>query len=208
MSEELLPNYRKPEGEAGRQVIEKMYTGHDTITRALVNLLQPQKDDVALDVGCGGGLALSLLAEKAAKAYGVDYSEISVEKATEFNRDAVREGRVVVQQSDVITMPFATETFSLITAIETVYFWDRVEDCYAKIFQVLKPGGRFAILCDSWLAADGPVNQPEPDRMDILRLNLYSPEDFATALKKAGFADVQSREITDNRCLCIIARKS
>lgn len=206
MSEELLPNYRKPEGEAGRQVIEKMYAGHDAITRALVDVLRPHKDDVVLDVGCGGGLALSLLAEKAGKAYGIDYSEVSVEKAAEYNRDAVREGRVVVQQSDVVNMPFADATFSLITAIETVYFWDRVGDCYARIYRALKPGGRFAILCDAW--RDGAVTVNEPDRMDILRLNLYSPEDFASALKEAGFAAVESREITADRCLCVIARKA
>ncbi len=206
MSEELLPNYRKPVGEAGREVIEKMYVGHAPMTRVFVDVLQPRPDDVVLDVGCGGGLAVSLLAEKAAKVYGIDYSDVSVEKAAEYNCDAVREGKVVIQRSDVAGMPFADEMFSLITAIETVYFWDRVDDCYSRIFQALKPGGRFAVLCDAWRDGEHIVNEPEC--MDILRLNLYSPEEFASALGKAGFAAVESREITAERCLCVIAQKS
>lgn len=205
MSEELLPHYRKPVGDAGREVIEKMYVGHAAMTRAFVDALQPGKADVALDIGCGGGLALSLIAASGARAYGIDYSELSVEKAREYNRDAVCEGRVTVEQSDVLHMPFADETFSLVTAIETVYFWDQIEECYARIYRALKPDGRFAIVCDSWREGDAIVNEPE--RMDVLRLNLYSPEDFAAALGKAGFVDVESRVITDERSLCVIARK-
>ncbi|MCD8350583.1 MAG: class I SAM-dependent methyltransferase [Planctomycetaceae bacterium] len=205
MSDELLPNYRKPVGEAGREVIAKMYVGHAPMTRLLVDVLQPKKDDVALDVGCGGGLAVSLLAEKAEKVYGVDYSDISVEKAREYNRDAVHEGRVIIQQADVLGIPFPDGTFSLVTAIETVYFWDRVEECYRKIFQLLKPGGRFAILCDAWRDGDGIVN--EPDRMDVLRLHLYSPDQYAASLTGAGFAKVESRVINDDRALCVIASK-
>lgn len=206
MSDELLPNYRKPVGEGGKEVIEKMYIGHGPMTVAFVDFLQPREDDVVLDIGCGGGLALSLMAQKAAKAYGVDYSDVSVEKATEYNRDAVGEGRVVVQQSDVLGMPFADGMFSLVTAIETVYFWDHLEDCYARIFRALKPGGRFAILCESWRNGDEAVN--EPDHMDVLHLNLYSPAEYAAALGKAGFSSVESRELTDERCLCVVAKKS
>lgn len=206
MFEELLPNYRKPVGDAGKEVIEKMYAGHAAMTRAFVDLLWPRKDDVVLDVGCGGGLALSLLAEKAARTYGIDYSEVSVEMAAEYNRDAVREGRVVVRQAEAARLPFGDASFSLVTAIETVYFWDDVDACYAGIHRVVKPGGRFALLCHAWRSGDRVVNEPE--RMDVLRLNLYGPEDFAADLGKAGFADIDAMEITDERCLCVIARKN
>lgn len=203
--DDLLPHYRKPVGEAGKEVIEKMYVGHAAMTRAFVELLRPEKADIVLDVGCGGGLAISLLAAKAAKVYGIDYSEVSVEKALEYNRDAVREGRVDVRQAEVLDMPFTNEMFSLVTAVETVYFWDRVEDCYARIFRALKPGGRFAIACDSWREGDRMIN--EPDHMDVLHLNLYSPEQFAAAFMGAGFADVESKIIANESCLCVIARK-
>ena len=205
MSEELLPHYRNPVGEGGREVIERMYSGHAAMTRALVAVLEPKEDDVILDVGCGGGFAISLFAQRAMKVYGIDHSELSVEKALAFNADAVREGRVAVEKASVLDMPFADGMFTLVTALETVYFWDRAPECYARIFRALRPGGRFAILVEAWLDGDTPVNEPE--RMDILRMKLYSPEEFAADLRAAGFDAVEWREITDDRTLCVIAHK-
>ncbi|MCC8108973.1 MAG: class I SAM-dependent methyltransferase [Planctomycetes bacterium] len=205
MSVEELSNYRKPVGKAGEAVVEKMYVGHADMTRAFVDVLKPAPDDVVLDVGCGGGFAISLLAEKAAMVYGIDYSDVSVAKAEAYNRDAVKAGRVIVRQAEVLDMPFDRGLFSLVTAIETVYFWERVDDCYKAVYDILKPAGRFAILMTSWKNGDAIVNEPE--HMDILRLNLYSPDEFAASLKQAGFSSVEWRELTDDRCLCVIATK-
>lgn len=129
-------------------------------------------------------------------------TEISVEKAIEFNRHAISEGRAVIEQSDVLGMPFRDEMFSLVTAIETVYFWDRIEECYARLFRSIMPGGRIALVCEAWRDATGNVN--EPDGMDILRLNLYSPKEFAAALTNAGFINISTQEITPDRCLCVL----
>ncbi|MCC8164723.1 MAG: class I SAM-dependent methyltransferase [Planctomycetes bacterium] len=205
MSVEDLSNYRKPVGKAGEEVVEKMYVGHADMTRAFVDVLNPAPDDVVLDVGCGGGLAIKLLAEKAAMVYGIDYSDVSVAKAEAYNRDAVKAGRVIVKQAEVLDMPFDRGLFSLVTAIETTYFWDRVDDCYRAIHDILKPAGRFAVLVHAWKNGDETVNEPE--HMDVLRLNLYSPDEYAASLKKAGFASVEWRELTDDRCLCVIAKK-
>lgn len=204
MSDELLPNYRKPVGEPGRAVIEKMYAGHADMTGKFVTILNPQKEDVVLDVGCGGGLAVALMAEKAGRVCGIDYSDVSVEKALEYNRDAVREGRVSIQRAEVRSAPFEAASFSLITAIETVYFWDDPEQCFGALRRLLKPGGRFAILTEAWKDGDATVNEPERG-MDILRLNLYSREEFAAMLGNAGFAEVECGEDPDDRWLRVIA---
>lgn len=168
-----------------------MHIDHAPMTRAFIELLQLRDTDIVLDIGSGGGLALSLLAGKTAKAYGIDYSEVSVEKAREYNRKAVSAGKAGIQQASVLDMPFAAKTFSLITASGAVYFWDRVEDRYASIYRMLKPGGRFAMLFHAWLNGDRIVNEPE--RMDILRLNLHSPDqnlDDTLAFLAQGLFDI------------------
>lgn len=205
MSDQLLPNYRKPVGELGKVVIDKMNVGHNPMIRAVVKLLAPRTDDVVLDAGCGGGLAVSLLAEKAGRVFGIDYSDVAVEAARERNKQAMEEGRVDIRRSDVLDMPFDRETFSLVTAFETIYFWDDIEGCFRKIRQAVKPGGRFATVVEAWREGDRIVN--EPDRMDILRLNLYSADQLTGYLKQAGFARVEILRDPDEHWLCVVGHK-
>ena len=58
---------------------------------------------------------------------GVDYSELSVQRASRENRRAIQEGRSEILQADAANLPFAENTFDLATAIETIYFWPNPE---------------------------------------------------------------------------------
>ena len=79
----------------------------------------------------------------------VDYSELSVEKAKEYNKAMIAAGRCEVLQGDVPDLQLPKETFDLATAFETIYFWPGLEKCFSRVTKVLKPGGYFMICNES-----------------------------------------------------------
>jgi len=97
-----------------------------------------------LDVGCGGGRTISKLAAMASegKVFGIDYSEDSVAAARRTNARWIDIGRVEIEQGSVSQLPFADDSFDLVTAIETHLFWPDLPNDFRKIFRVLKPGAR------------------------------------------------------------------
>ena len=56
-------NPRKPEGEDGKKMLERMNESHHNVTGWALSLWEIQGNDNILDIGCGGGAALSRMAE-------------------------------------------------------------------------------------------------------------------------------------------------
>ena len=40
-------------------------------------------------------------------------------------------------------LPFRGETFDVITAFETIYFWPDISEVFKKVYKILKIGGTF-----------------------------------------------------------------
>lgn len=55
-------NPRKPEGEDGKKMLERMNESHHNVTGWALSLWEIQGNDNILDIGCGGGAALSRMA--------------------------------------------------------------------------------------------------------------------------------------------------
>lgn len=201
----FMSNFRKPRGLVGSMVVRMMNKGHAPMTRAVVERLDIGGDEVILDIGCGGGMAIKMMAEKAASVYGIDISEVSVARALETNSQAVRENRVQVTASDVLGMPFKDDTFSLVTAFETVYFWDEIGDCFERIHRAVKPGGRFAVTVEAWTLPDGGNNFPK--FFSAVKPNLYSPEELSGMLHRAGFPRTSIMENEAEHWLCVVGWK-
>ncbi len=66
----------------------------------------------AVDLGCGGGRNAGELLKMYPKAHvtAIDYSELSVAKAKEYNKDMITVGRYMVQQGDVSNLKLAKES--------------------------------------------------------------------------------------------------
>ena len=139
---ELIINARKPVGELGDKLLDRMNESHESLAQWGVSHLDISKDDVILDIGCGGGVNVErFLSMTENMVYGLDYSEIAVEKSTKLNQDAIDEGRCEVIQGSVSELPFEDKTFDIVTGFETVYFWpDFVNDC-KEVRRVLKDDG-------------------------------------------------------------------
>ena len=111
-----------------------------------------------MDAGCGGGANVAVWLKQCPKGRvtGMDYSEISVAETRKINDAAIKAGQCDVVQGNAAAMPFQAETFDVVSAFETVYFWPGLEACFAEVNRVMKRGGTFMICneCDGTNAAD------------------------------------------------------
>lgn len=121
----FFQNTCKPKGFAGKIMVNMMNTGHAALAEWGLTHIKIRDDDFCLDIGCGGGANLKRLLGKSSNGHitGVDYSEVSVQKSKKLNRAAIQEGRCEVLQGNVMNLPFSENTFHLVTAFETIYFW-------------------------------------------------------------------------------------
>ena len=211
---ELIINARKPVGELGDKLLDRMNESHESLAQWGVSHLDISKDDVILDIGCGGGVNVErFLSMTENKVYGLDYSEIAVEKSTKLNQDAIDEGRCEVIQGSVSELPFEDKTFDIVTGFETVYFWpDFVNDC-KEVRRVLKDDG-IMFICNEAIPDEEDERQKE--LIDLLDMKIFSEDEFDEYLREAGFSDIicfsksgpdsLNRELVTG-WLCVIARK-
>ena len=206
---ELFKNYvsqtRKPEGFLGKVMLSGMNSGHAKLADwGFVHLpeITPEK---AVDLGCGGGRNAGQLLKMYPKAHvtAIDYSELSVAKAKEYNKEMIEEGRCDVQQGDVSILELPEETFDLATAFETIYFWPGLEKCFAQVARVLRSGGIFMICNES----DGTDAVSLKFGKIIDGMNNYTSEQIEAALKKAGFSETSSDHHPSKPWITTIAKK-
>ena len=142
---------RKPEGVLGKMMVNGMNGGHAKMADWGLSHLTTIAPEEIVEVGCGGGRNAGELLKKypSAKVTAIDYSEVSVGIATEYNAEAIKSGRCTVQQGDVSALTLPEGKYDLATAFETIYFWPGLEKCFAQVAKVLKPGGVIMIVNES-----------------------------------------------------------
>lgn len=207
MIKKLTVNARNPKGVWGALMIKKMNKGHARMTKWALSQLAPEKEGVLLDIGCGGGNAVALLAQAApfSKVYGIDYSQLSVEKASARNKNAIREGRVKILCSGVSSMPFQDRSVDLATAVETIYFWPDLKHDFKEVFRVLKDGGRFCVVCEMVKNSDGTGAHTEV--ADFLKLHYLTREEIERLFIAAGFKNITVRTKDDSGWLMAAGTK-
>ena len=206
-NKELIVNARKPVGELGHQILDRMNKSHETMAQWGVSHFDIKEDDLILDIGCGGGKNLERFAEQitTGKVVGLDYSEVSVEKSIELNRKAIDEGKVEVIQGSVSEMPFEDNTFNIITGFETIYFWPDFINDLKEVNRVLKKDG-FVFFCNEAVYREGEMEKYE-DLVELLDMNIYSEDVLKESLEKTGFKDFKAYINDENDWICIIAKK-
>ena len=120
----MFKQFRKPTGWMAKFAGLGMNREHEKVWRWGLEHVAIQPDAIILDVGCGGGGAVKILAQAASrgKVYGVDYSEDVLPTARRVNQALVKQGRVEIKHGSVSDLPFPDDTFDLATAFETTIF--------------------------------------------------------------------------------------
>ena len=205
---ELIKNARKPVGELGHQILDRMNESHESMAMWGVSHFDIKKDDKILDIGCGGGRNIERFASQISKdgrVVGIDYSQVSVEKSISLNQDAIDEGIVNVLQGSVSEMPFYDETFDIVTGFETIYFWPDFINDLKEVNRVLKKGG-LVFFCNEAVYHEGEMEKYD-ELVDLLDMKIYSEDFLKQSLKESGFNDFKSFINKENDWICILARK-
>ncbi len=201
----FLNQTRKPEGTLGKLMLSSMNSGHAKLADWGLSHLPELSPERIVELGCGAGRNAGELLKKYPQAHvtAIDYSPLSVQKAEEYNRESIAAGRCVVGQGDVSDLHLPNESFDLATAFETVYFWPGIENCFAQVAKVLKPGACFLICNESdGLDATGKKFEKIIDGMKV-----YTAEELETALRKAGFTEVHTDRYASKPWITVLARK-
>ncbi|MEQ1866626.1 MAG: methyltransferase domain-containing protein [Micropepsaceae bacterium] len=169
-----------------------------------IDALDVQPHDHIVDVGCGHGRSLGVIAARASKGRvaGADPSELMVEIAVERNRKLVKAHRVDVAIASVDALPFADGAFDKALCVHVIYFCENLDAALREIARVLKPGGRLALVFRT--DADKAAVRAFP--AEVYRFRPFS--EVTAALKDAGFGVVERRTEPGREPVHLIATKS
>jgi ubiquinone/menaquinone biosynthesis C-methylase UbiE len=210
-ADKVIDQCRKPYGLLGRFILWGMNRQHSKLTDWGLSHVSIKKTDTILDVGCGGGRTISKLAEMASdgKVHGIDYSEESITSAHRKNTRWIDIGRVSIREGTVSQLPFADNTFDLVTAIETHLFWPDLPNDFREILRVLKPLGALLIVAEIYKGGrhlEG-VRKQIFDKHLAANMNLLTPDEHRELFANAGFVDVQIVERIEKGWICAFGRK-
>ncbi len=159
-------------------------------------LLSFQPDRQLLDIGCGTGRLLELLAEKLPEAEltGLDLVPNMLQQARER-----LDNRVCLVQGDAEQLPFADQAFDMVVSSSTFQWLVQLDRCFGEIVRVLRPGGRFVFslfgqgtleeLQLSWRSALAGCRRPDIAQQHDGTHRFHTAEQVSVALSAAGFCN-------------------
>jgi SAM-dependent methyltransferase len=179
--------------------------------RWAVGLLDVAPDDRILEIGCGHGVAVSLVCERLAALGGtgsitaIDRSGTAIDRAARRNAGHVAAGRALLRLADLadsadLTGLLATgERFDTAFAVNVNLFWTRPAGAeLATIAAMLRPGGVLRLVYEP----------PDAGRLDRLAGAITAALDahgFATTVTMGGEADGAAPGRP--RLLCVSGRR-
>lgn len=195
-----------PEADVGIQTLKRMNVAHnDGSLWAISKLnLDENKQLNILDIGCGGGQNLLNLSIKFKNStlFGIDYSPTSISLSNEICQGI--KNRVFLEVLDVHKMSFSDSKFDLVTAFETLYFWENLDIAFNEIKRVLKKDGKFMIFLEG--TTKQTLEKWENLGEGIKLKNKLNPTEVKEILNKNGFLNVEIYSKDKSEKTCIVAK--
>ena len=153
--------------------------------------------DHVLEIGCGGGHAVSLLCERLRHGgvTAIDRSSLQVERARERSSAWVAAGRARIMQVELADAPavLGTGRYDRVLAINVNAFWTAPEPSFTALAALLAPGGRAYLVYEP----------PSPARLREARRIL--PE--LVARGGLEVVDVRTAAFRRRHGICIVGQR-
>jgi len=127
-----------------------------------------------LEVACGAGQGLGLLAKKAKRVFGGDFTEKLLRGGMRYYR-----GRIPFIRLDAHYLPFKNESFDVILLYEALYYLSKPEIFFSEVKRLLRKGG---ILLIAMVNKDWKEFNPSP-----YSTHYFSVPELEELLKRYGF---------------------
>jgi ubiquinone/menaquinone biosynthesis C-methylase UbiE len=143
----IFQQFQQPTGWLGWLVGQLMAKKNRDRSEWVIGLMEIQPDDRILEVGFGSGVDIDRVSALATEGLvaGIDHSEVMVQQAKKRNATAIRAKRVELQCAAASSIPYASDMFDKLFAINVAQFWANPLDELTELQRVLKPGGFIAL---------------------------------------------------------------
>jgi SAM-dependent methyltransferase len=168
-----------------------------------VELLGISAGDRVIDIGCGPGAMLELIARQNpdAKIVGIDPSPAMIQVATGRNAQAIGSGQTRILQAKVEDVPGQVGQFDKALCAHVIYFWNDLETRLDAIGSLLESRGKLSILYNPKGAAK---TESFPDSI----YTFYETDELQAALDRAGFSVISFEELRENGPVVLIAERT
>lgn len=166
-----------------------------------VDLIRVKPGQKILDVGCGvGGPMRAIASHSRANVVGITINDYQVKRATLHNKKAGLDSLCEVVCGNFLQMPFADNSFDGAYSIEATCHAPKLEEVYAEVFRVLKPGALYVSY--EWVTTDKYKGE-DAEHVEVIQgiergdalPGLRSYSDIAETAKKVGFEVVQEKDL-------------
>jgi SAM-dependent methyltransferase len=130
--------------------------------------VQVEPGQLVLDIGCGVGVLLALVADRGAKAFGLDASEALIAAARRRLPDADLRG------GDMESLPYEDDSFDLVTGFNSFFFADDIVAALREAHRVAKPGA--PVVIQVW----GPHERNDLEAMKAIARPFMPPRPAGT----------------------------
>ncbi|SEN64903.1 demethylmenaquinone methyltransferase / 2-methoxy-6-polyprenyl-1,4-benzoquinol methylase [Halorientalis persicus] len=156
---------------------------NEEMRTASIDLLDIERDDRVLDIGCGTGFATEGLLDRVDTVYGLDQSPHQLEKA--YEKFGKRDGPVKFHLGDAERLPFRENTFDVVWSSGSIEYWPNPVDALEECRRVAKPGGQVLIVGPNY------PNSSVFQRLADAIMLFYDEREADRMFREAGFVDFE-----------------
>ena len=132
--------------------------------------------DRVLEVGCGHGVAVSLVCERltSGRITAIDRSKKMIEKAAHRNREHVAGGKAVLKTAELEETNFGDERFDKVFAFNVAPFWLQPKNALGIVGRQLSPDGAVYLFWDARHMQSGGARELANRLIERVRLANFS----------------------------------
>ncbi|MEM9358038.1 MAG: methyltransferase domain-containing protein [Pseudomonadota bacterium] len=125
-------------------------SAYDERRQACLQFCKPEDGERILEVGCGSGLFLNLLAEAVGSDGTIRGLDVSMDQLAVAHENCRPYRQIALQLGDILQLPYSDEEFDAVMSIQTLEFIEDLDCAVRELLRVLKPGGRFLNFATNW----------------------------------------------------------